>query len=321
MTYSRPLGLLDTSASAPVIFQCKLRQHGRPRGHYILTYLGHTSPELLLDWLSTHCSPEECVDIDVEIHPLLRCANVTTGCSFRTGRKRMALGQSIAVWKNTVCDVVLRRKKLPPSQDGRRLKLSPRDETLTDPRRGAPYVQNDIRSSRYTVYDFFPKQLLFQATRLSNFYFILIGIPQAIPGFSTTGNYTTILPLIFFMLLTMAKEGYDDFRRHRMDHQENTSTTKALKETRGNSRDQSDPILEPSALSSQEKSNASQSTQERSSVVARDEKSDTDGNYQWTETQWRYIKVGAIIKIARNEAFPADVCLSCLSALFLFPRG
>lgn len=233
----------------------------------------------------------------------------------------MALGQSIAVWKNTVCDVVLRRKKLPPSQDGRRLKLSPRDETLTDPRRGAPYVQNDIRSSRYTVYDFFPKQLLFQATRLSNFYFILIGIPQAIPGFSTTGNYTTILPLIFFMLLTMAKEGYDDFRRHRMDHQENTSTTKALKETRGNSRDQSDPILEPSALSSQEKSNASQSTQERSSVVARDEKSDTDGNYQWTETQWRYIKVGAIIKIARNEAFPADVCLSCLSALSLFPRG
>jgi phospholipid-translocating ATPase len=43
---------------------------------------------------------------------------------------------------------------------------------LVDERRGQLYISNSIRSSRYTIYDFLPKQLFFQCTRLNNFYFI-----------------------------------------------------------------------------------------------------------------------------------------------------
>src|SRR5687768_1478914 len=51
----------------------------------------------------------------------------------------------------------------------------------------------------------------------------LILMLAQIPGLSTTGTYTTILPLLFFVLLTIVKEGYDDYRRHRLDTVENAS--------------------------------------------------------------------------------------------------
>ena len=113
-------------------------------------------------------------------------------------------------------ELVLREKPLPPSRDGRHVPLSAgREQDLVDERRGHGYISNSIRSSRYTLWDFLPKQIIFQATRLHNAFFICIGVPQTIPGLSTTGNYTTIIPLLFFILLTVVKEGYDDWCRHR----------------------------------------------------------------------------------------------------------
>ncbi len=44
--------------------------------------------------------------------------------------------------------------------------------------------------------------------KLANFYFLVIAILQMIPGLSTTGSYTTGLPLLFFVALSMAKEGW-----------------------------------------------------------------------------------------------------------------
>lgn len=131
-----------------------------------------------------------------------------------------------------ITELVLRRKSLPPSKDGRRIPLElGHDMPLVDERRGHPYVSNAIRTSRYTVYDFLPKQLLFQFSRLANFYFLCVGVPQTIPGLSTTGSYTTILPLLFFVLLTIVKEGYDDWKRHRLDKVENARAAVALRKT------------------------------------------------------------------------------------------
>ena len=52
---------------------------------------------------------------------------------------------------------------------------------------------------------------------------------QMVPGWSTTGNYTTIIPLSFFLSLSMAREGYDDWRRHRQDKVENNKDTRVLR--------------------------------------------------------------------------------------------
>ena len=52
---------------------------------------------------------------------------------------------------------------------------------------------------------------------------------QTIPGWSTTGNFTTLIPLSFFLALSMAREGYDDWRRHRQDKVENNKITRILR--------------------------------------------------------------------------------------------
>lgn len=67
------------------------------------------------------------------------------------------------------------------SANGRRIPLKIEHAApLTDQRRGHSYVSNDIRTSRYTIWNFLPKQAFFQFTRVGNFYFLCVGIPQTV---------------------------------------------------------------------------------------------------------------------------------------------
>lgn len=107
-----------------------------------------------------------------------------------TGRLKSRVA---ALYKKWIYEGLLRQKPLPPSIDGRHVPLNPgqaRGKSLTDERRGKPYISNFIRSSRYTLWSFLPKQLFFQFSKLANAYFLTIGILQMIPGLSTTGTYT-----------------------------------------------------------------------------------------------------------------------------------
>ncbi|KAM7198782.1 hypothetical protein V8F33_004796 [Rhypophila sp. PSN 637] len=197
-----------------------------------------------------------------------------------------------------VVDQILHQTQLPPSKDGRHIPLRPHhDQPLIDERRGHAYISNTIRTARYTVWDFLPKQLFFQFSRLANFYFLCVGIPQTIPGVSTTGNFTTILPLLFFVLLTVVKEGYDDWKRHRLDKVENARDAKVLRR-----------------IGSVGSSQAARSRW--FSFTARRE-SDTHAgieevlgtDLQWCSVRWRDLKVGDIIKLARDDDVPADMVL------------
>ncbi|KAI1433314.1 hypothetical protein GGR50DRAFT_696230 [Xylaria sp. CBS 124048] len=195
-------------------------------------------------------------------------------------------------------EAILRQKPLKPSKDGRHvpLKLEDYPQSLIDERRGHPYISNDIRTSRYTIYDFIPKQLIFQFTRLSNAYFLAIGIPQTIPGLSTTGSYTTIIPLLFFVFLTILKEGYDDYKRHRLDTLENANATTVLRSrvpqeaprSRGWPWTSSQPPI---------------------TTYDSDLDEDKDDAYGWAQVKWRDVKVGDLVKLHRDEAVPADIVL------------
>lgn len=196
-------------------------------------------------------------------------------------------------YQRIIVEAILGRDSLPPSKDGRRIPLRPcREEPLIDERRGAPYISNSIRTSRYTAYDFFPKQLVFQFTRLPNFYLLCVGIPQTIPGISTTGNFTTILPLLFFVLLIIAKEGYDDWKRHRLDKVENARPVTVLK-----------PAVRPNrsgrAASTAESGDPRHCEAGEAAVLG----------LQWCAVEWKDLRVGDIIKLARDDDVPADIVL------------
>ena len=182
-----------------------------------------------------------------------------------------------------VHEKIFRINEIPPTKDGRHLDINAsRSQVLIDERTGKPYMDNTIRSSRYTLWNFLPRQLYAQFSKLANFYFLCVSILQMIPGLSTTGTYTTIVPLLFFVTLSMAKEGYDDLRRYKLDKTENTSTASVL---------QADKLV----------SAGSRDTGDASSTGSSSDK--------WRRIKWKDVRVGDVVKLDRDETAPADLVI------------
>lgn len=231
----------------------------------------------------------------------------------RTHRLRMRLGELYQKW---ILEGLLRQKPLPPSADGRHIPLGPglsrRKDGLVDKRRGngSPYISNFIRSSRYTLWSFLPKQLFFQFSKLANAYFLTIGILQMIPGLSTTGSYTTIGPLIAFVALSMAKEGWDDYRRYKLDKLENRTEVYILDpDGRASSEKRRTQLINNLRF---RKNNTGTEALEMEHV-----EEDADENPLWSQSegaawskvQWQHLRVGDIVRLRRDENVPADMVL------------
>lgn len=202
--------------------------------------------------------------------------------------RKTSLKTTTREWCSINLARLLRRTTQQPPKDERRIPLRSHHEgPLIDPRRGQPYISNTIRTSRYNIYDFLPKQIFFQFSRLANFYFLCVGVPQTIPGVSTTGSFTTILPLLFFVLLIISKEGYDDWKRHRLDRVENARSVTVLRDTKF----------------------APAQTIEDDAAKTISSAADTETTVRWCTVAWRDLKVGDVIKLERDEDIPADIVL------------
>ncbi|KAJ4389377.1 drs2 neo1 protein [Gnomoniopsis smithogilvyi] len=233
----------------------------------------------------------------------------------RTGRLRTKAAE---LYKQWILEGLLRQKPLPPSVDGRHIPITPglsrRKDGLTDERRGSPYIPNFIRSSRYTVWSFLPKQLFFQFSKLANAYFLTIGILQMIPGLSTTGTYTTIGPLIAFVGLSMAKEGWDDYRRYKMDKLENKTETWVLDPDGVVQSDKQHGRFRVNGRANFRKTRADVGgeMQDLDGAIERKDESppwSQDEEVRWSKMQWQELRVGDIIKLQRDDNVPADIIL------------
>ena len=86
-----------------------------------------------------------------------------------TKRHTKSFGPRARNLYHTLRKTVLRINEIPPSKDGRHIALDiERKGHLIDERTGKHYINNIIRSSRYTVWNFFPKQLIAQFSKLAN---------------------------------------------------------------------------------------------------------------------------------------------------------
>jgi phospholipid-translocating ATPase len=194
-------------------------------------------------------------------------------------------------WKS-VSEKLTRTKALPPSPDGRHVRVScSSTDHLVDERTHKPHIDNTIVSCRYTPYDFVPRQLVAQFSKLANFYFLCISILQMIPGLSTTGTYTTIVPLLIFVCLSMAKEGYDDLRRHRLDKEENEREVDVLEKR------VPPDTGDSSQVDAQANSKHAESGYQETATVC------------WRTEKWQHIRVGQIVLLRRDEPVPADIVL------------
>lgn len=244
-------------------------------------------------------------------------------------------------------------KSLPNTETGRIIPLSINPESVNsyyqdeyystkfkgyiDERTNHTYINNLITSSKYTVYSFLPKQLKAQFSKVANCYFMVVAIMQMIPGWSTTGHYTTIIPLCIFMSISIAREGFDDWKRHGHDKEENNKLTTVIKEDLEMSSFDThsiNTILTETIPVNNSRMNLNGKTQllsvqniaSNNSSLSDMEDSLTNENLAFTNkhalkrynlkeisTKWKNVKVGDIVKVNEDEWFPADMILIATS--------
>lgn len=108
-------------------------------------------------------------------------------------------------------------------------------------------------------------------------YFLCVSIMQMIPSWSTTGSYTTIIPLLIFISISMGREAFDDWRRHRQDKEENNRLVDVAELNVDIMPDEDDP--------------------------------DAESPIKYVPREWKDLQVGDIIRVKQNEWVPADIVL------------
>ncbi|KAI8815517.1 uncharacterized protein EV422DRAFT_502297 [Fimicolochytrium jonesii] len=88
---------------------------------------------------------------------------------------------------------------------------------------------NYIRTTKYTLYSFFPKTLYNQFRRFYNLYF-LAGALSVIAGVSSLSPASQILPLLIVLAFSLAKEAYEDYSRYKADRAANTAPVIVLRQ-------------------------------------------------------------------------------------------
>ncbi|KAJ3169761.1 hypothetical protein HK101_011428 [Irineochytrium annulatum] len=154
-----------------------------------------------------------------------------------------------------------------------------------------PFVDNTIRTARYTVYDFIPKQLFLQFSKTANAYFLFIVILQLIPDLSPTGQYTTIFPLSVVVIVSIARECYDDWKRHKHDSKENNSPVRRLVRRAGG------------------RGNLYATAKRRSSAAMEMSSYDPSSGLtcSWEDVTWHDLQVGDVVSVKDKEFIPADL--------------
>ncbi|CAA3015975.1 phospholipid-transporting ATPase 1-like [Olea europaea subsp. europaea] len=101
---------------------------------------------------------------------------------------------------------------------------NPRLIHINDPKRtndNFEYSGNEIRTSKYTFLNFLPKNLFIQFHRVAYLYFLAIAALNQLPPLAVFGRTVSLVPLLFVLTVTAVKDGYEDWRRHRSDRNEN----------------------------------------------------------------------------------------------------
>ena len=92
------------------------------------------------------------------------------------------------------------------------------------------YLDNSIRTAKYTFYNFFFLNLFEQFKKPANIYFLVLSVLQVIRPISISdGQPTILLPLVFVIVVAMIKDFLEDYKRTISDREENDSKVKVLK--------------------------------------------------------------------------------------------
>lgn len=83
-------------------------------------------------------------------------------------------------------------------------------------------ADNTVVTSKYNVVTFVPRSLFEQFRRIANIYFLVISVLMVLGTYTSLFTsplkpYSTLVPLVLVLLVTMVKDGAEDLKRHRSD--------------------------------------------------------------------------------------------------------
>lgn len=83
------------------------------------------------------------------------------------------------------------------------------------------YANNKIKTTKYTLLSFLPKNLFEQFHRFANVYFVFIALLNFVPVVNAFQPVLALAPVIFILSVTAIKDLWEDYRRHRSDKEIN----------------------------------------------------------------------------------------------------
>ncbi|XP_036988622.2 phospholipid-transporting ATPase VA isoform X2 [Artibeus jamaicensis] len=88
--------------------------------------------------------------------------------------------------------------------------------------KGARHLaDNRLKTTKYTLLSFLPKNLFEQFHRLANVYFVFIALLNFVPAVNAFQPGLALAPVLFILAVTAFKDLWEDYSRHRSDHEIN----------------------------------------------------------------------------------------------------
>ncbi|KAL3097861.1 hypothetical protein niasHS_000596 [Heterodera schachtii] len=94
------------------------------------------------------------------------------------------------------------------------------------------YATNFIKTSKYSLLTFLPRNLYQQFTRIANFYFLVLLCLQFFPQIASVPWMYTLVPLSCVLACSAVKDAFDDLQRHRSDRQVNSRVSYVVRNSR-----------------------------------------------------------------------------------------
>ena len=86
------------------------------------------------------------------------------------------------------------------------------------------YLNNRIRTTKYTLLSFIPRNLFEQFHRFANLYFLFIVLLNWVPAINAFGKEISMIPVILVLIVTAVKDLFEDRRRYSSDKKVNNSS-------------------------------------------------------------------------------------------------
>jgi len=89
----------------------------------------------------------------------------------------------------------------------------------------ASYASNRIRTTKYTLLSFIPKNLFEQFHRFANCYFVFIILLNFVPAIEAVQPFLSMAPVIIILVVQAFKDSVEDYGRYKNDKEVNNLPT------------------------------------------------------------------------------------------------